>query len=913
MKLFIFILISIISVQSLYSQEGEWIDKGNYIEHSINMGVVEKAKFTNDSKSLLTFHSDGWLREWSIETGEVKNIYHHEEPDHEHYHSIDCDFHISKKYFAHIYCNIDYNIIVLIDIANPENNDTLYIDLQEYTYGDAGYVRFYEQDDPKILYSSNSTEIKDGSYDGGELGSWDPVQKKTISHPSGGGHIRITDFENDKFVAFESVSNNYPKGFGDYFSRRGGVLDLTTNESFIFKKYNVENKYVKIRELSGTANFVYYSDYVLYDCFNNTELQTSALFDSQYGSIVIDKNEKYALQNQNGNIVFHSVPELKPIKTVEINSSVDNRIILAPDPEIIALIGSDGSIKILKSESWYDGKNELKVYADKLEIDLGEEINFYAYSEHEGQFKMGFGDGAVKDGAFHTYKYKKPGIYGVQLNQKTESGNLELIKEDYITVTEKIEADFAHSFVKEIVPEQVHFFNKSVGTDLEWQWDFGDGKTSIEENPMHEYDREGEFEVRLTVRSKFSEKTISKSLSLKNSGEMWKNVDMVYKFPNQLSTDFDIYQQNFEFYLRSGTTFYHIDSLGDVKYKLENDKLRKLVADSLGNSFLAFKSVTTLGEGTEDEHKFSTYWFNKFEDGQFYSAGEIEGEFDDKYSFGTAFDSLKLVGINYDNYLHKEFYLDNGPSPYIWNELDEIGKSYRYFTANSKYIVFWNNYSNTFHVLDRELNFKKINIGSKIDNCIINGDKVAVFSGNVMRLYRISTTLVFLKQVKVKSQYTKHTFFTDSTIACLGDYENDLEIINLDGEVVNKADFKFMGLNPVYMNLTHNGYLLLVGKWHFIKYNPKDLYVGVKEEDEEITLGLKISPNPVKNTLYLNYNNKPNTRIEIFDMLANRVAIVPSGAMSFDISGFERGVYMITLYSKGRKISKKISKKIIKI
>lgn len=46
---------------------------------------------------------------------------------------------------------------------------------------------------------------------------------------------------------------------------------------------------------------------------------------------------------------------------------------------------------------------------------------------------------------------------------------------------------------------QVNFFSESSGTITDYLWDFGDGITSTEENPAHEYAENGEYNVTLTV------------------------------------------------------------------------------------------------------------------------------------------------------------------------------------------------------------------------------------------------------------------------------------------------------------------------------------------------------------------------------------------------------------------------------
>lgn len=49
------------------------------------------------------------------------------------------------------------------------------------------------------------------------------------------------------------------------------------------------------------------------------------------------------------------------------------------------------------------------------------------------------------------------------------------------------------------VQRQVSFVDESSGNITSWKWDFGDGKTSEEKNPIHHYEKGGEFTVTLWV------------------------------------------------------------------------------------------------------------------------------------------------------------------------------------------------------------------------------------------------------------------------------------------------------------------------------------------------------------------------------------------------------------------------------
>lgn len=48
-------------------------------------------------------------------------------------------------------------------------------------------------------------------------------------------------------------------------------------------------------------------------------------------------------------------------------------------------------------------------------------------------------------------------------------------------------------------PFLYHFLDNSSGDINTWHWDFGDGQTSTERNPSHQYDTEGNYQICLTV------------------------------------------------------------------------------------------------------------------------------------------------------------------------------------------------------------------------------------------------------------------------------------------------------------------------------------------------------------------------------------------------------------------------------
>lgn len=59
----------------------------------------------------------------------------------------------------------------------------------------------------------------------------------------------------------------------------------------------------------------------------------------------------------------------------------------------------------------------------------------------------------------------------------------------------------------------VQFTNYSTDAD-EYLWDFGDGNTSSEENPLHEYEESGNFTITFTAKGKGGSKTIKEMLKI---------------------------------------------------------------------------------------------------------------------------------------------------------------------------------------------------------------------------------------------------------------------------------------------------------------------------------------------------------------------------------------------------------------
>ncbi len=111
-----------------------------------------------------------------------------------------------------------------------------------------------------------------------------------------------------------------------------------------------------------------------------------------------------------------------------------------------------------------------------------------------------FGDGATSTVQHPVHVFGVAGTYSVTLTATGPGGSGALTRTDLITVAEPPPvAGFGVSATNGVRPFAVTFTDTSTNAITAWAWEFGDGGTSSEQNPVHVYTDAGTFSVRLTV------------------------------------------------------------------------------------------------------------------------------------------------------------------------------------------------------------------------------------------------------------------------------------------------------------------------------------------------------------------------------------------------------------------------------
>ena len=132
-------------------------------------------------------------------------------------------------------------------------------------------------------------------------------------------------------------------------------------------------------------------------------------------------------------------------------------------------------------------------------------VSFTNTSLQGSTYQWSFGDGGTSTADNPTYTYNVPGVYTVTLTVTGIGGAVNsMTKVDSVVVHPRAMAFFVLQPTEVTVPsEPVFTYNLSSNASL-YTWDFGDGTTSSELNPMHYYQSAGAFDVMLIANNQWN-------------------------------------------------------------------------------------------------------------------------------------------------------------------------------------------------------------------------------------------------------------------------------------------------------------------------------------------------------------------------------------------------------------------------
>lgn len=145
-------------------------------------------------------------------------------------------------------------------------------------------------------------------------------------------------------------------------------------------------------------------------------------------------------------------------------------------------------------------------------------------------YEWNFGDGQQSNQLEPTHTFTKAGVYFVSLTLTGDGGK----STDFVTVTAyavpEVEFDVAPNLVM-LPNEPIKCYNKTQFGD-EYVWDFGDGNSSTEINPIYQYKEVGLYDIQLSAKNKYGcNSSLVKNQLVEVIG------DGFIKFPNSFIPD----------------------------------------------------------------------------------------------------------------------------------------------------------------------------------------------------------------------------------------------------------------------------------------------------------------------------------------------------------------------------------------
>jgi len=127
------------------------------------------------------------------------------------------------------------------------------------------------------------------------------------------------------------------------------------------------------------------------------------------------------------------------------------------------------------------------------------QINFNSLTANGNlQFYWDFGDGDVSGEKSPAHQYNDFGTYQVSLSVHGFGCTDSLMQ--VIEIAEPVYCEAKFSYLQPYPQSrQISFINQSFGDALNYSWDFGDGETSSLNNPLHNYQSYGQFQVKLLI------------------------------------------------------------------------------------------------------------------------------------------------------------------------------------------------------------------------------------------------------------------------------------------------------------------------------------------------------------------------------------------------------------------------------
>ncbi len=295
---------------------------------------------------------------------------------------------------------------------------------------------------------------------------------------------------------------NNERGFGIYLNSTVGPIDWKIHNNYV--AYNAQGGGVRLTgmhqldTISLINNVISFNQYTQSDDYgggvniqsargeitliNNTISNNSTTGPGGGGRIVMDRDDS-TLQ-LHSNIIWNNSAALQG-NDLHVDNDANNNLIF-------------GEVRILNNnfdQSTDDFFIKDTTYYTRIDPSNLNNANPLFVNSAEGNFRLQSGSPCINTG-----NNQAPGIplYDIDEQPRIMGGGIDMGAYEAVGPVLPV-ALFSASPLSGPAPLTVNFQDESLGQTVSWSWDFGDGSTSTEQNPIHTYVQGGSYAVSLTV------------------------------------------------------------------------------------------------------------------------------------------------------------------------------------------------------------------------------------------------------------------------------------------------------------------------------------------------------------------------------------------------------------------------------
>jgi PKD repeat protein len=324
--------------------------------------------------------------------------------------------------------------------SNSEDNDELY--KSEDTENQRYYIKDVNEDRIQDFYSSSYYYLYQSS-----------PKRRIETFDESGIYYNKTYFDNNG-TAYLRNDNKFYK-----FDLENWKL----TDTIVFD-YNVRGfSYHGDNLIFTSGNTIYYYDY------DKERITKEMNFDFDFYSAAIASTDSTIILGATGSVMFDHKPKYS--------------YYLA-------------HFKIEDMEEYFNSD----FYAVRDTVTIGDTVEFKSLAADPlWNFRWEFGDGNTSDEQNPKHFYEKTGYYSVRQIVNDNSRYDTTYKHEYIFVRPKIKSLFYAEQEYIHKNEYIQFRDTSIGENLKYIWDFGDGHMSFDREPLHMYKDTGRYDVSLIV------------------------------------------------------------------------------------------------------------------------------------------------------------------------------------------------------------------------------------------------------------------------------------------------------------------------------------------------------------------------------------------------------------------------------